>query len=159
MPWFLSQLGFKLLTNKSLTTGSSQKIRMIELEKKEEAKWKPKDIKRSPSTATIFNGDETFDGGETFDGDETFDGGEIFDGGTTFDGGERRRQYLFWSWLNLGGEKRRSVCGLIWIEEKVKITVQCTGCEQLTVCSTVFLTLTTKQYSLILLLIIQLFLV
>jgi len=56
-------------------------------------------------------------------------------------------------------EKKEEVCGLIGIEEKENITVQCTGCEQLTVCGTVFLTLTTKQYSLILLLIIQLFLV
>jgi len=126
MPWFLSQLGFMLLMKKSLTAGSSQNIRMIELEKKEEAKWKPKDIKRSLSTTIIFDGDETFDDG------------------TTFDAARRRRHDLFWSWLNLGGEKRRSVCGLIGIEEKEKITVQCTWCEQLTVCSTIFLTLTTK---------------
>jgi len=37
---------------------------MIELEKKEEEKWKPKDIKRSPSMAAIFDGGTTFDGGE-----------------------------------------------------------------------------------------------
>jgi len=37
---------------------------MIELEKKEEAKWKPKDKKRSPSTTTIFDDGETFDDGE-----------------------------------------------------------------------------------------------
>ena len=77
MPWFLSQLGFMLLTKKSLTAGSSQKIRMIKLEKKEEAKWKPKDIKRSPSTATIFDDGETFDGGTTFDGGEATETGFV----------------------------------------------------------------------------------
>ncbi|QCD83985.1 hypothetical protein DEO72_LG2g4334 [Vigna unguiculata] len=59
------------IPKKSLTAGSSQKIRMIELEKKEEANW------RSPSTATIFDGGETFDGGTTFDGGEATETGSV----------------------------------------------------------------------------------
>ena len=105
MPWFLSQLGFMSLTKKSLTAGSSQKIRMIELEKKEEAKWKPK---RSPSTATIFDGGETFDDGETFDGGTTFDGGEATETGSVLVVVESRwrkkKKCVDWS-----GSKRKKI--------------------------------------------------
>ncbi|QCD93709.1 peptidyl-prolyl cis-trans isomerase-like 2 [Vigna unguiculata] len=49
---------------------------------KNDLKVDDEDIKRSPSTATIFDDGETFDGGETFDDGTTFDGGEATETGS-----------------------------------------------------------------------------
>jgi len=91
---------------------------MIELEKKEEAKWKPKDIKRSPSTAAIFDGGKTFDGGETFDGGTTFDGDEATEIGSILVVVESRwwlNQKCVWTDCDWRERKNDSSVHWMWI--------------------------------------------